>query len=198
MSSVTLGGLEGLRALAHPARLQILDLLRVHEQLTATECAVRLKLSTKSCSYHLHVLAAQGLVVQGPALATDTRQRPWRRCFDEVHLPPADTADAPELGLARTQVMSTSARHDLNLFLGFLESPAAGSAEWTESITVHTRTALMTPAELKDWGEAVEAVTREHVERASHVSVQDRHPVRLTARGFPQTTANRESLDDQA
>ena len=58
MSSV-FPGVAALRALAHPARLDLLDLLRVHERLTAAECARLLGTSTKSCSYHLGILAGR-------------------------------------------------------------------------------------------------------------------------------------------
>ena len=82
MSSVSVAGVPALRALAHPARLDLLDLLRVHGTLTAAECARLLGTSTKSCSYHLRVLAGQGLVTRADESA-DGRERPWRRAADE-------------------------------------------------------------------------------------------------------------------
>ncbi|MDG4840267.1 helix-turn-helix domain-containing protein [Micromonospora sp. WMMD967] len=187
MSSTSVTDVEGLRALAHPARLRILDLLRVHDRLTASECAAQLKLSPKSCSYHLHVLAKQGLVEQGPPLAEDTRQRPWQRRFDEVLMPLPGKNGGADSDNARTDAIRAAARHDLGLFLSFLASPQAGSDDWASSTTVHTRTALMTPAELRAWGEAVEDITRRHVEKATRTRRDGRGPVRLAVRGFPQT-----------
>ncbi|WP_025619849.1 winged helix-turn-helix domain-containing protein [Salinispora cortesiana] len=195
MSSTSLTDVEGLRALAHPTRLRILDLLRVHDQLTASECAVQLRLSPKSCSYHLHVLARQGLVEQGHPLAEDTRQRPWRRCFDEVQMPPPGETGGAESDSARTDAIDASARHDHSLFLSFLASRQAENGDWAASTTVHTRTALMTPAELKAWGEAVEEVTRSHVEKAGRTRRDGRSPVRLAVRGFPQTAPGTETAD---
>lgn len=141
--------------------------------------------------------AAQGLVTQGPPLTGDTRQRPWRRCFDEVQLPLPGEADDAEVDTARGQAIGAVARHDLGLFLNFLASAEARSVDWGASTTVHARTVLMTPAELRAWGQAVEEVTRAHVEKARRASRQHRRPVRLSARGFLQAAPETEAADDR-
>lgn len=67
---------EQLRALAHPRRLAITDLLMTEGPLTATQCAERLGDSPASCSYHLRQLARFGFVEE--AEGGTGRQRPWR------------------------------------------------------------------------------------------------------------------------
>ncbi len=67
-----------LRALAHPARIAILQYLALDGPATATECAEVAGLSPSACSYHLRALARQGFVEEDPASAADGRQRPWR------------------------------------------------------------------------------------------------------------------------
>ena len=67
---------EQLRALAHPRRLQIMDLLIAEGALTATQCAVELDDSAASCSYHLRQLARFGFVEE--AEGGQGRNRPWR------------------------------------------------------------------------------------------------------------------------
>jgi predicted ArsR family transcriptional regulator len=181
MSSASLDGLAALRAVAHPARLDLLDLLRVHEQLTAAECARLLGTSTKSCSYHLSVLAGQGLVARTEEPSADGRERPWRRVADEITTPPGTGASADQQ--ARTAAMQVTARRDLDLFTVFLEREPDEPAQWRAAITVHTRTAVMSADQLREWGLAVEAVTREHVRRPP---AEGARPVRLTIRGFPQ------------
>jgi|HubBroStandDraft_3_1064219.scaffolds.fasta_scaffold134031_2 predicted ArsR family transcriptional regulator len=181
MSSAFLDGLASLRAVAHPARLDLLDLLRVHEQLTAAECARLLGTSTKSCSYHLSVLARQGLVARTEESSADGRERPWRRVADEITSPPGPGTGADQQ--ARTAAMQVTARRDLDLFTAFLEDEPDEPAQWRAAITVHTRTAVMSADQLREWGLAVEAVTREHVQRPPAAGAR---PVRLTIRGFPQ------------
>jgi DNA-binding IclR family transcriptional regulator len=67
-----------LRALAHPARIAILQHLGLDGPATATECAAVTHLSPSACSYHLRALASYGFVEPDPASAADGRHRPWR------------------------------------------------------------------------------------------------------------------------
>jgi predicted ArsR family transcriptional regulator len=184
MSSASLTGLAALRATAHPARLDLLDLLRVHETLTAAECARLLGTSTKSCSYHLGVLASQGLVARAGEPSADGRERPWRRVADEISTPPGPGTRADQR--ARTAAMRLTARRDTELFNAFLEDEPDEPAQWRAAITVHTRAAVMSADQLREWGVAIEAVTREHVQRARKAPAAGARPVRLTIRGFPQ------------
>jgi DNA-binding transcriptional ArsR family regulator len=73
-----------LRALAHPARIAILEHLVIEGPATATECAEVAGLSPSACSYHLRALAQHGFVEEDPASAADGRQRPWRARFTEI------------------------------------------------------------------------------------------------------------------
>src|SRR3989442_5714240 len=65
-----------MRALAHPARTAILNLLQEQGSATATECAEAVGESPSACSYHLRQLAAYGFVEQVPS--EDGRERRWR------------------------------------------------------------------------------------------------------------------------
>ncbi|HLQ55523.1 MAG TPA: helix-turn-helix domain-containing protein [Streptosporangiaceae bacterium] len=67
-----------LRALAHPARIAILQHLALDGPATATECADVAGLSPSACSYHLRALARHGFVEEDRASAADGRHRPWR------------------------------------------------------------------------------------------------------------------------
>src|SRR5579863_2837206 len=57
---------KGLRALAHPVRVQLVDLLRRHGPSTATQLAERTGLTSGATSYHLRQLAASGFIVEDP------------------------------------------------------------------------------------------------------------------------------------
>jgi predicted transcriptional regulator len=48
---------RALRALAHPIRMSLVGMLRVHGPLTATKAADLLGESSASCSFHLRQLA---------------------------------------------------------------------------------------------------------------------------------------------
>ena len=67
---------KALRALAHPLRWQLLDLLGSEETATATRCAEVLGESVASCSYHLGMLAKYGYIEEVPGRTG--REKPWR------------------------------------------------------------------------------------------------------------------------
>jgi hypothetical protein len=65
-----------MRALAHPRRLDLIELLFIEGPMTASQCAARLGDSPASCSYHLRQLAKWGFVEEtGDGHG---RERPWR------------------------------------------------------------------------------------------------------------------------
>jgi DNA-binding transcriptional ArsR family regulator len=70
-----------MRALAHPARIAMLEHLVIEGPATATDCAEFAGLSPSACSYHLRALARFGFVEEDPASAVDGRHRPWRARF---------------------------------------------------------------------------------------------------------------------
>jgi len=66
-----------IRALAHPARMAIIDALSSGDELTATECAELTGLSPSATAYHLKFLERYGFAEPAPA-RSDGRERPWR------------------------------------------------------------------------------------------------------------------------
>jgi DNA-binding transcriptional ArsR family regulator len=68
---------RSIRALAHPARLAIIDALAAGEELTATQCAQLTGLSPSATAYHLKLLERYGLA-ETASSRSDRRERPWR------------------------------------------------------------------------------------------------------------------------
>jgi DNA-binding transcriptional ArsR family regulator len=66
-----------LRALAHPARLRVVDELYQGSERTASELAEITGLTPSAMSYHLRALERWGIVERGDA-REDGRERPWR------------------------------------------------------------------------------------------------------------------------
>jgi Helix-turn-helix domain len=67
---------RALRALAHPLRWQLIDLIGSEGTATATRCAEVLGESVASCSYHLGMLAKYGYIEEVPGRTG--REKPWR------------------------------------------------------------------------------------------------------------------------
>ena len=66
-----------LRALAHPARLTVVDELYQGVERTASELAELTELTPSAMSYHLRALERWGIVERAEARG-DARERPWR------------------------------------------------------------------------------------------------------------------------
>jgi DNA-binding transcriptional ArsR family regulator len=66
-----------LRALAHPARLTVVDELYQGVERTASELAELTELTPSAMSYHLRALERWGIVERAEARG-DGRERPWR------------------------------------------------------------------------------------------------------------------------
>lgn len=93
-----------IRALAHPARMAIIDALATGDELTATECAALTGLSPSATAYHLNLLEHYGFAEPASA-RRDKRDRPWRatnrqRSFDLETSTPAGAAAAATVSLA--------------------------------------------------------------------------------------------------
>ena len=84
-----------IRALAHPARMAIINALASGDELTATECAELTGLSPSATAYHLKFLERYNFVEPGPA-RSDGRERPWRAANQRTRLvlDPTTTAGA--------------------------------------------------------------------------------------------------------
>ena len=76
-----------LRALAHPLRWQLMDLIGSETTATATRCAEVLGQSVASCSYHLGILGKYGYIELVPGQAG--KEKPWRLASRQQNLDPS-------------------------------------------------------------------------------------------------------------
>jgi predicted transcriptional regulator len=72
---VKLTDAKGMRAVAHPVRMALLELFSVRETLTATQASEALGESPANCAFHLRTLAKYGFVHE--AGGGKGRERPW-------------------------------------------------------------------------------------------------------------------------
>jgi DNA-binding transcriptional ArsR family regulator len=182
----TRSDLAALRATAHPTRRALLALLDEHTTLTATESARLLGVSPKACSYHLAVLADQHLVEE---VAAAGRNRPWRRVGPTTADPGGRVGDDLVRG-SRARLHARVRRDDQ--LMGTASDAIARAAEdpaWSDAVTVHAHVASMNAAEVAEWAEDVERLTRRHVRRAASsdpaAATLVRSPVQLVFVGFP-------------
>ena len=82
-----------LRALAHPARLTVVDELYQGAERTSSELAEVTGLSASAMSYHLRALERWAIVERG-APRKDGRERPWRAAGRTLKLDPETVSTA--------------------------------------------------------------------------------------------------------
>ncbi|HUY54288.1 MAG TPA: winged helix-turn-helix domain-containing protein [Candidatus Nanopelagicaceae bacterium] len=119
-----------LRAVAHPARMRILERLVMEGPMTATQCAGLTGLSPSACSYHLRLLGRAGLVAEAPS-SEDHRRRPWKATFRNLSMAPEEPSLAtPEFNAAARgvaqQVLAISERRTME----YLDTEAEEASDW--------------------------------------------------------------------
>ncbi|WP_460110663.1 ArsR/SmtB family transcription factor [Streptomyces sp. YKOK-J1] len=99
---------KGLRALAHPVRVQLVGLLRKHGPSTATRLAERLGVNSGTASYHLRQLGAAGFVEEDTERG-NARERWWRSLHQMTELNDPELAERePEAALAYLQSVAAT------------------------------------------------------------------------------------------
>src|SRR5918994_7005385 len=117
-----------LRALAHPLRVRIYDILSQYGPQTASSLADRLGESSGSTSYHLRALAKQDLIREATDRGTG-RERWWERPIGGVSFANPDAMATPA-GRAATQVvMNEFLRNRTDQLLDFVNRGIGGEDE---------------------------------------------------------------------
>jgi DNA-binding transcriptional ArsR family regulator len=149
---------RAMRALAHPARLAIMEHLGLEGPATATECAEVAGLSPSACSYHLRALARYGFVEEDREHAADGRQRPWRA--RAVSFDIASVSDQPRAArpAARLLLQAARSRSD-QIRSDYEDRETAFPREWREAGGWLQDVLHVTPAELEQLRSAVVELT---------------------------------------
>ena len=140
-----------MRALAHPIRLTLLELLHERGTATATECAVEVDESPQACSYHLRTLARWGMITR--AESDDRRETRWRLAARGITFsggPGTPTADA-----AAGALKATVLERDRRLVDEFLAREGELSQDWRDAATFLTGGVWATAEEVEEVGRRV-------------------------------------------
>lgn len=174
-----------LRALAHPLRVKIYDILSQYGPQTASSLAERLGESSGSTSYHLRALAKHDLIREAEDRGTG-RERWWERPVGGVSFasPAAMTTPA---GRAATQVvMNEFLRNRNDQLLEFVNRGIDGADElWQEGTLVSTATARLTPEQSKELALKIMALIDEAVDNYRNQTGENVRPVTIRADLFP-------------
>jgi hypothetical protein len=154
---------KALRALAHPLRWKLIDLVGSAETATATRCADELGESVASCSYHLNILAKYGFVEQAPA--GPGREKPWRLTSFSQNL--SGDGLGVEGQLAAQAASEAFLDHELNRMKERLRRHDREPAQWRDAVGLGGVTTALTADELREVTAALQEIARRYGDRAT-------------------------------
>lgn len=150
-----------MRALAHPARIAIMQHLVIEGPATATECADIARLSPSACSYHLRALQRYGFVEEDPSGGPDRRQRPWRAGATAISLSLDPDRPEAERMASRLLAESFAARTD-EIRADYLDHISEYPSEWRKAADHRQDVLHVTPAELIDVQQRIAGILDEY------------------------------------
>ena len=185
---IVLSDPRAIRALAHPARLAIIEALFSGDELTATECAALTGLSPSATSYHLKALERWGIVEAGQPRA-DGRDRPWKakgRSIEVSSQVPRGTV------LAESAVLETFLDRNRALVGEFLDHQASEPPEWRDAAELASSDYWLTAEELAEVSQALRSVLQPYADRRRGSRPDKSRRVRVMRLIVPRTEPSKE------
>jgi DNA-binding transcriptional ArsR family regulator len=135
---------KAMRALAHPARLAILNRLGIQGSATATEVAEVAGITPSAASYHLRMLAKYGFVEDAPPRG-DGRERVWKAADTSLSVG-VQPDDQPEVREAKKLLIEAFRKEADEEVRRALDNIAQEPEEWRDA-TRFSRLVLRLDAE---------------------------------------------------
>ena len=174
---------QTMRALAHPVRMDLLDLLRREGEITATRAAEALDESPGNMSWHLQTLAKYGFVEEtGDGKG---RTRPWRLVASSNRFK-ADVDD-PAAGAAGDALVNQFVARAVEKQRQWMAERSSYSKEWREEgAFLNGFLSYMTPAEVAQISEEIISIFNRYSDREQPGNrPEGALPVQMTAFGHP-------------
>ncbi|MEU4677524.1 metalloregulator ArsR/SmtB family transcription factor [Micromonospora sp. NPDC023737] len=173
-----------MRALAHPARLAIMEhLSALQEGATATESAEVAGLSPSATSYHLRELAKAGLIEPAPSRG-DARERIWRTVSSSWTVDAGRDAE-PEAVAAQTALVEAFLAVELERSRNWLRRASAEPPEWYDVARLFDSQLLITAAELAELNGAVDRLLEPYRKRTRTDPPSDARTVSIHYKALP-------------
>jgi DNA-binding transcriptional ArsR family regulator len=175
-----------MRALAHPARLALLDHLTSSGPATATECAGIVSLTPSATSYHLRALAKAGMVEEAPGRG-DGRERFWRSTVAGYTVEGGPDPD-PVVREAKRELLDSFLVWEETQVRQYLARVDVESKEWQDASAFNGTVLLVSVEELRHIGKAIADILRPYRKRDRTDPPAGARTVATMFRGFPTDT----------
>ena len=177
---------RAMRALAHPTRLALLELLAREGSLTATQAGALLGQSAPSASYHLRQLSKYGFVVEAEHTGGG-RERPWRPAERGQRW--SDVSPDPEAAAAAKVLSRLVLEREFDAAMDWVDGAYELSSEWREAALGSQSILYMTVDELRAFQARYQALLEEDDlrQRTEDPSLRpsDARPVKVLLFAFP-------------
>lgn len=177
-----------MRALTHPLRLALIELLWREGTINATQAAAELCESQASCSFHLRQLAKFGFVQEVDGARG--RVRPWRLSRRGMRV--ANVQDDPRTAIAWAGLERLMNDRQLDRYRAWLEGRSGYPREWREAAYHSHSIAWLTPEELHTVADQIsELLAGVFAERRDDRALRPPGalPVELLSIGYPTAPA---------
>jgi DNA-binding transcriptional ArsR family regulator len=172
-----------MRAMAHPARMAILQHLGEGAEATATECAEICGLSPSATSYHLRALAKAGLVEEAPSRG-DGRERVWRSPMHGFMLDIEDPS-VPDAVPAALALVNVVLERDEAVLRQWLAKAHEIAQDDSDSIILHRSQIVATPTELEELRASILTLLEPYTPMQRPDSPAGARKVAILFRAFP-------------
>jgi hypothetical protein len=178
-----------MRALTHPVRLALLEVLLLEGPLTATAASELIGEPPNTCSFHLRQLAKYGFVDE--AAPGPGRNRPWRLTTIGLHFSSVN-AD-PETRVAARGLQRMLLERYLARVQDFFDNQSDYPAEWREASGASEFILHVSPDELGAMKAEIDAVLNRYRDRLKDPTLRpiDSAPVQALLFAYPLNTKNR-------
>jgi predicted ArsR family transcriptional regulator len=185
---------KAIRALAHPLRLDLLELLTAIGPATAARCGRALGVPQANCSFHLRQLAKYGFVEDaGPG--SDRRERIW-----QVPAGRAGFRIGPdEDPVVRRQLERVVVEREMQAILDHAERRDGETPQWRDAQSMVSAVALLSPTEAAELKERFKALLEPYTARAQAGTAEpgQRH-IRYFMAATPLADLDRKDHDDDS
>jgi DNA-binding transcriptional ArsR family regulator len=178
-------GMEALRALAHPLRVEIMNELSDFGPATASGLAERLGESSGSTSYHLRQLAKHRIIVEDTERGSG-RERWWRMAPGGVTIGSPETLATPAGREANELISREWQQNNERRLTAFLRRGLdVYGGEWMQASTLSTSHLELTIDQLAEFGREYYALQERLREQWKNQEVDGRLRVQVQFNAFP-------------
>jgi DNA-binding Lrp family transcriptional regulator len=157
-----------MRALTHPVRLALLEVLATEGPLTATEAGELIGESPTTCSFHFRQLEKYGFIEEagtGPG-----RQRHWKFAHGGMRF--SDTGDDPEANIAAKSLSRLVTDRAIARMQAYEDTKTNYAKDWQQAAEATESVLYVTPGELEELNSDIRARLEKHRERLTNADAR--------------------------